>query len=367
MIATAVQDTGPSWTAEVSTVDADDTGVRHDGTVLTTTRPGTGYLVLAQRDLDRPVNRVVADVDAVVPDGTSVRVEVRGLDGDRWTQWTPAGSTLDRAVTTVQARVELTATATAAPEVRSVGLRGEQAPAARAEVAQDALTYEVFATREGLVGGTTANGHVITERDHFVALPSGRSLSPKDTGDYSVRVCLTDGSRCAYAAVWDVGPWNTKDDYWSPSDEREMWTDLPQGTPQAQAAHEDGYNGGKDQFDRTVANPAGIDLADGTFWDGLGMDDNGWVNATYLWTGSGETGEITTDGGPLTVRADVSTDSGDVGLAGNRAGVPLECQATGTSVTGPEGTTDVWYRIGPGHHVSAAFVDAGSAGDVPAC
>ena len=144
-------------------------------------------------------------------------------------------------------------------------------------------TYRVFATREGLVGGTTANGHVIAPRDHFVALPSGRALSPRNTGTYSVTVCADNG-RCETAPVWDVGPWNTRDDYWNPSAIRQNWSSLPQGTPEAQAAYQNGYNGGKDQFGRTVTNPAGIDLADGTFWDGLGLTNNSWVNVTYLWT-----------------------------------------------------------------------------------
>jgi hypothetical protein len=145
------------------------------------------------------------------------------------------------------------------------------------------LTYRVFATREGLVGGTTANGHVIVPRDHFVALPSRRALSPRGTGTYSVKVCADNG-RCETAPVWDVGPWNTRDDYWNPPAIRENWKDLPQGTPEAQAAYQNGYNGGKDQYGRRVTNPAGIDLADGTFWDGLGLTGNTWVTVTYLWT-----------------------------------------------------------------------------------
>ena len=32
------------------------------------------------------------------------------------------------------------------------------------------LTYRVYGTREGLVGGTTANGHIIKSYDRFVAL-----------------------------------------------------------------------------------------------------------------------------------------------------------------------------------------------------
>jgi hypothetical protein len=154
---------------------------------------------------------------------------------------------------------------------------------AEARLSSSPKTYRVFATREGLVGGTTANGHVITRRDHFVALPSRRALSPRGSNQFSVRVCADNG-RCETAPVWDVGPWNTRDDYWNPSTVRQNWKDLPQGRPEAQAAYENGYNGGRDQFGRKVANPAGIDLADGTFWDGLGLTNNAWVTVTYLWT-----------------------------------------------------------------------------------
>jgi peptidoglycan hydrolase-like protein with peptidoglycan-binding domain len=157
--------------------------------------------------------------------------------------------------------------------------------AQQSALAATALTYRVFATREGLVGSSTANGHVIVAKDHFVALPSRRGLSPKNTTTYSVRVCNPANGRCLTAPVWDVGPWNTKDDYWNPSSQRQMWTDLPQGKPEAQAAYQNGYHGGKDEFGRTVLNPAGIDLADGVFAD-LGMTNNGFVNVTYLWTGT---------------------------------------------------------------------------------
>ena len=163
--------------------------------------------------------------------------------------------------------------------LRRAGTRGMSEP----RLASTPKTYRVFATREGLVGRTTANGHVITPRDHFVALPSRRGLSPRGSNQFSVRVCA-DSGRCETAPVWDVGPWNTRDDYWNPPAVRQNWKDLPQGTPEAQAAFENGYNGGRDQFGRMVANPAGIDLADGTFWDGLGLKNNSWVTATYLWT-----------------------------------------------------------------------------------
>jgi rare lipoprotein A (peptidoglycan hydrolase) len=147
-----------------------------------------------------------------------------------------------------------------------------------------ALTYTVYATREGLVGHTTANGHVIQPHDHFVALPSHRALSPKGGHQYSVRVRNPRTGRSQVAPVWDIGPWNTNDDYWNPSSRRQAWHDLPQGTPEAQAAYQHHYNGGKDGSGRHVANPAGIDLADGTF-AAIGMTDNGFVEVTFLWTG----------------------------------------------------------------------------------
>jgi len=360
--------TGAAWSADLSVVDSDDVNVAVRGDALTLRDPawrpaegaGQGYLLSAERTVDRPVDRITARTLAEVPAGAAVEVDVRGRTAQGgWTGWAPAGGVLPEPVTTVQVRVALTATG-AAPVVERVDLVGDRAPAAGAAVAAAPLTYRVFATREGLPGGTTANGHVIKARDHFVALPSRRGLAPRDTGDYTVRVCRTDRSRCEYAPVWDVGPWNTKDDYWNPPAQRQMWKDLPQGKPEAQAAHQNGYNGGKDEFGRRVANPAGIDLADGTFWDGLKMSDNGWVDVSYLWTGSGPTGVVTTAGDPLNVRAGASTTAAVKGLAANRARVVVECHVEGESVTGPLGTSTIWDRIGPDHYVSDTYLRTGS-------
>jgi hypothetical protein len=41
--------------------------------------------------------------------------------------------------------------------------------------------------------------NVVVSLDHFVALPSGRSLSVKGTGNCTARICKTDNSRCEYA------------------------------------------------------------------------------------------------------------------------------------------------------------------------
>jgi hypothetical protein len=359
------------WRADLTTVNADDNGVTTtNGTVrLDRAAPTpasaraairTGFLQLDPRRFDAPVNAVAATVKSAVPTGAEVAVDVRGALGDeQWTEWVEARpdapAVLPTAVTTVQVRLALTAEK-ASPEVSRVDLRAFTAPATQGVSAQAAgLSYRVYATREGLVGGTTANGHVIAGRDHFVALPSRRGLSAKATGTYSVRICAASG-RCEWAPVWDVGPWNTKDDYWNPSATREMWKDLPQGKPEAQAAYENDYNGGKDQFGRAVANPAGIDLADGTFWDGLKLTDNSWVTVTYQWTGSGPAGFVRTAGDPLNVRSGATSTASQVGLAANYAQVRVECQLTGQSVTGTQGTSNLWFRIASGKYIARAYV-----------
>ena len=40
-------------------------------------------------------------------------------------------------------------------------------------------------------------------------------------------------------------------------------------------------------FGRKVVNPAGIDLADGIFWDDLKLPTNTWIDVEYLWVESG--------------------------------------------------------------------------------
>jgi hypothetical protein len=144
------------------------------------------------------------------------------------------------------------------------------------------VTYRIYATREGLVGGRTANGHIIVSRDHFCALPSGTVLNSQGGYTYTVNLFNPANGRTKTGVpVWDVGPWNTTDNYWHVP--RARWGDLPRGLPEAQAAYQNGYNGGKDQYGRVVANPAGIDLADGTFWDDMGMVGNAWLDVTFNW------------------------------------------------------------------------------------
>lgn len=372
LAATPAQAAQSGWRVDLSTVDSNDVNVAAAGGTLTladaawhrtdrVTAGSEGTLITAEHTLAGPANRVAAQVSAETPAGTQIDVDVRGKTASGWTEWTPTGTAFGTTVTTVQARITLHTTKDGVrPAVRDVQLSADLGPQAFAAAAATALTYKVYGTREGLAGRTTANGHVITSRDHFVALPSGKALAPKGTGNYTVRVCKTDGSKCEYAPVWDVGPWNTKDDYWNPASVRSEYKDLPQGQPGAYAAYYNGYNGGKDDLGYKVGNPAGIDLADGVFWDGLGMSDNGNVNVTYLWTGSGPTGVVSTAGDPMNVRASASTSAAIKGLAANYAKVTIECYVEGDTVTGTFGTGNIWDRIGPGHYVSDTYLKTGS-------
>ncbi len=164
----------------------------------------------------------------------------------------------------------------------TVTLLGPQAASAATTTtptATNGATFRIYATREGLVGGTTSNGHVIQPNDHFVALPCVCVLSSKDGNEFQVKI--TNGSKTVTAPVWDVGPWNIHDNYWAPQQQRK-YSDLSQGVPEATAAYYDNYNNGNDGSGRKVQIPAGIDIADGTFAD-LGMTDSGWVTVTFLW------------------------------------------------------------------------------------
>ncbi len=313
-------------------------------------------------------NTFTAAVDSTVPFGAELALDVRGRMSDgQWTEWTEIRPSAPAVLPVSVDDAQVRATLSGAAELRSVTVTPSvtsSAPTSVVRAAGTGVTYELFATREGLVGGTTANGHKIVERDHFVALPSRRGLSAKGKGDYSVRVCAKNG-RCEWAPTWDVGPWNTRDDHWNPAGQRQEWADLPQGRPQSQAAYQDGYNGGKDQFGRKVANPAGIDLADGTFWDGLKLTNNAWVSVTYQWTGSAPFGYVDTFGTPLNVRSGTDTSHPVVGMAAEFAQVRIECQTTGASANGTQGTSNVWYRLAPGMFAAAAYV--GGATGVPAC
>jgi hypothetical protein len=220
-------------------------------------------------------------VRADLPPGTSVVAEIRGYANGEWSEWREAVTVDDLdGVRAVQTRLWLQ-TDVPGTSPRIFGAAISLAPAVRAVQmpARRVPSVKLWATREGMVGGTTANGHVIAERDRFVALPSKRALNRRDGTDYVVM--LRYRGRTATAPVWDVGPWNIRDDYWN--DAREQFPDVTRWLPQAEAAFFAGHNAGRDGSGRFVTIPASIDLADGTFWDDLGMTSSDWVDVTFLW------------------------------------------------------------------------------------
>jgi hypothetical protein len=81
-------------------------------------------------------------------------------------------------------------------------------------------------------------------------------------------------------------------------------------------------------------------------------------------TGIG-TGTVDTGGANLNVRSGPGSGYSIVGSVADGATVSIYCQATGTTVTGPHGTTNVWNRIGTNRYVSDAYVLTGYDGFIP--
>ena len=278
-----------SWAADLTKGNTNN--VSFQGAALRLTAR-SGLLTMPAQHLTSPVARIVPTLSAAIPPGTVVEIDVRGLLPDGlWSEWLPTTAkkpaTLPGPSALIQVRVLLAGTNTGSPARPDVtGLRLTAQPVQNMRIdapPAEPASYQVIATREGLVNGRTANGHQIRSHDLFVALPSHRALADTDGSEYSVKVCSRLGY-CAWVPVWDVGPWNTTDDYWS--SDREQFGDLPQGVPEAQAAYRDGANGGKDGTGRKVTNPAGVDLSDGVYNDVLGLSGNAQVDLSYLWTGN---------------------------------------------------------------------------------
>jgi hypothetical protein len=368
-----------SWAAELAVDGGDDSNVvvRDEAVRLgnlaprrtsTGDVPAEGDLLLAPRRPAAVTDRVAAEVTAELPAGAQVIVAVRGIrDDGTWGEWDEAEAgdpaKLSELTSEIQVRITLVASADGrSPALRRLWLTADRSPVGFGVPAPaTALTSRVFATRIGLVGNDTANGHEVERNDRFVALPSRRGLSPRGGGDYTVRVCST-ATRCTWAPVWDVGPWNTVDDYWNPPEVRRAFADLPRGRPAAEAAFVDGYRDGRDARGRRVTNPAGIDLADGTFRDDLGLTDNAWVTVTYLWTGRGPSGTALDRGTRLDVRAAPAPDAAVVGSVAPQARMSYECAAQAAG--GRTGVGTRWIRLGTAQYVPAELVEAR---DVPSC
>lgn len=80
--------------------------------------------------------------------------------------------------------------------------------------------------------------------------------------------------------------WNHNDNYWNTITDtvhpRRMFTDLPQGMPEAEAAYFDGYNGGLNEFGQQVTNPAGLNVSQQVA-SLLGIGGAAWVEVTFPW------------------------------------------------------------------------------------
>lgn len=247
-----------------------------------------GTFTAAVTRLTSPASRVLVRYEANTPPGTLALLDVRASsDGQRWSEWrsglaADAEARFGYSMRYVQYRVRLAASGAASPSLRAVTLSGVAGTAvARPADEGVAPTFTVRATRQGMVGGRTANGHIITSGDRYVSLPCWCALNDKGGRDYQVR--LSANGRSTVVPVWDVGPWNTHDDYWNA--ERETFSDLPQGWPQDHAAYYDGYNNGY-AAKGYVTFPTAVDIGDGAWWDDLGMDgDQGEVEITFLWLG----------------------------------------------------------------------------------
>ena len=197
-------------------------------------------------------------------------------------------------------------------------------------------TYRVYATQYAPNTAGAVEVAVPDKCAKFAGLGNQSVLNQFNCGsgyrlDMDWRVVVTrDSGQSATLPVREVGPWNIDDNYWAgpgSTRPRRMYTDLPTGVPEAQAAFYNGYNtvpncislatgqpsgrsGGADQFGRCVLNPAGIDLSvEAAKRLGLGNLENAWVTVSFLWEPRDTTLTVQHSGKNLDVNY-VSTDRG---------------------------------------------------------
>lgn len=264
-----------------------------------------------------------------------------------------------------------------APEARIVEEAAPIASAAAAVAGQPGfVTYRVFATQyEPNVAGAVEAA--LPDRCvKFASLRNTTALAAANCGpgyplglDYRVAV-TRDTGQSATIAVNEVGPWNVDDNYWNATTgtprPRRLFTNLPAGTPEAQAAFYDDYNrvtnckdlahnptpntDGADQFGRCVLNPAGIDLSIAAAAQlGLKPLENVWLTVSYLWEPTGSTYLALPPARILDTRTGTGAPQAPLGAGGTIdvlvtgvGGVPTAnveavlLNVTATDVVGPE-------------------------------
>jgi len=251
-----------------------------------------GLFISPSTPLTSNTNAIRIDYQATLPAHAQIRIDLRASsDGRRWTAWQTdlapnALAEFSLWARFAQYRVTLLADRES-PAITAIRLLPEQRPAPFIALGQQppvAPTFTIRATRQGMVGGRTANGHTIKKRDRFVSLPCYCVLSSKDGNEYSVR--LSYKGRSVVVPVYDVGPWNRKDNYWDAQSQR-TFGDLRQGWPQDHAAYYDGYNDGKSGLGWKVRFPTAVDVGDGAWIDDLQIKgDQAELEVTFLWMGS---------------------------------------------------------------------------------
>lgn len=97
-------------------------------------------------------------------------------------------------------------------------------------------------------------------------------------------VPIVRGKRSIKPRIKEVGPWNTRDNWWKSGKKRSMWKGLKRCVPQARAAYFKNYNKGRDEYGRKVTNPAGVDLTPRAA-KRLGLDkyQNAYVSVRFPW------------------------------------------------------------------------------------
>ena len=191
----------------------------------------------------------------------------------RFTSWVERRWTIERQLHGLAATRRASMSASAPPYL----VDPSRLPAAR--------SYKIFATRYN-----SGDRYAVALPDMCLKFSNAGNRLCEDDG-YQINqgyfVYLSYEGETA-AEVWESGPWNVDDNYWSTSRDpqpRRMFADLPAGMPEAQAAFFDGYNGGVDQYGREVIAPFGIDLGRQVSIDiGLEPGNNDWINITYAWT-----------------------------------------------------------------------------------
>ncbi|MEJ7698379.1 MAG: hypothetical protein WKF71_01845 [Pyrinomonadaceae bacterium] len=193
-----------SWREDLSAIGGDVLNVMNTPDGLTLGDEGTrqsvygiqrsyGVYTLPVRTLNRPVNRLRPTLKAELPAGAEALVEVRVRTiGGSWSEWfaatADAPALMPQSGSEVQARLTLIDDGFGdKPIVKGLRFVADTVDAPDTTLQAQAaasLTYTIFATREGLVGGTTANGHIIKTNDRFVALPSRRALSSNGGTEY---------------------------------------------------------------------------------------------------------------------------------------------------------------------------------------